>query len=186
MAHIPGPGPETSRWAVPHSTPLPPNHEAPVLTGQSPPHNSPRPFRFRRPSTDTHRQSLGTERLRPPDNGVVLRPFHSGPRCASQRINGRAGIPPPAPYLAGSRRGRPRLRLHLSTKGFDKPGEALPPCFHKTRPTAEPWVTFPLSSAVHVVRELPPSPLNRSYHGGARPAAPGQAAVLPTGLQRNL
>lgn len=187
MAHIPGPGRRTSRWAGPPSTPLPPNHEAPVLTGQSPPHNPPRPLRFS-PSLRRHPPLKPRDREAPASRqrGSFRNLFILVPECASQRINGCAGIPPPCSLFSGEPAGQTPPSLHLSTKGFDKPGEALPPCFHKTRPSAEPPLTFPLSSAVHVVRELPPSPLTRSYHGGARPAAPGQAAVLPTGLQRNM
>lgn len=73
--------------------------------------------------------------------------------------------------------------LNLSTKGFDKLAEALPHVaikgwFGHTRPTIRPWVTFSVPHPVHMVRWLPPSPLKWSYHGGARTAAPSQAALL--------
>lgn len=149
MDHIPWSGPWTSQGAVLRLRPLLPNHEAPVLTGQSPPHNSPRLFELHRLSNDPGR--LRPERLQPPDNHVVIKPLHPAPQRDSQRINGCAGIPPPRSWLSSKLAGQAPPPLHLSTKGLDKPGEAPPPCFHKTRPTVEPWVTFPLPSTVHMV-----------------------------------
>lgn len=116
-------------------TPLLPKHEAPVLTGRSPPHNSPRLFPLRGPS---HRPPWSSQLSRSPaprQRRRFSQPFHP---ATPQRINGRAGIPPACSPFSRKLAGQAPPSVRLSTKGLGRPGEAPPPYFHKTRPGAEP------------------------------------------------